>query len=70
VHPDHRGQGIAQRLIRVALKEAILKGMSAATLEVRAKQPGCSKTCIGNLAFELSVTARAITGITMRMPLS
>ena len=36
VHPDHRGQGIAQRLIRVALKEAILKGMSAATLEVRA----------------------------------
>lgn len=36
VHPDYRGRGIARRLMRVALKEAILKGMGGATLEVRA----------------------------------
>lgn len=36
VHPDARGQGIAQQMLRVALDEAIRRGMRSATLEVRA----------------------------------
>jgi ribosomal-protein-alanine N-acetyltransferase len=36
VHPDYRGQGIAQELLCAALIEAIEKGMHRATLEVRA----------------------------------
>ena len=37
VHPDYRGQGIAQELLCVALIESIEKGMHSATLEVRAR---------------------------------
>jgi ribosomal-protein-alanine N-acetyltransferase len=37
VHPDFRGQGIAQELLCAALIEAIEKGMRNATLEVRAR---------------------------------
>lgn len=36
VHPDCRGRGIARDLLYVALKEAMRKGLSSATLEVRA----------------------------------
>ncbi|MFC2054397.1 ribosomal protein S18-alanine N-acetyltransferase [Chloroflexota bacterium] len=36
IHPNHRGKGIAQRLILVALREAVKKGAHQATLEVRA----------------------------------
>ena len=36
VHPDYRGQGIAQELLCAALIESIEKGMRNATLEVRA----------------------------------
>jgi ribosomal-protein-alanine N-acetyltransferase len=36
VHPDYRGQGIAQDLLCAALIESIEKGMHKATLEVRA----------------------------------
>jgi ribosomal-protein-alanine N-acetyltransferase len=35
VHPDFRGRGIAQELLAVALTEAIRRGASQATLEVR-----------------------------------
>lgn len=36
VHPEHRGQGVGSHLMRVALKEAILRGVRRAMLEVRA----------------------------------
>lgn len=36
VHPDYRGQGIAQQLLCTALIASIEKGMTSATLEVRA----------------------------------
>lgn len=36
VHPDRRGQGVAQELLVVALIGSIQKGMLQATLEVRA----------------------------------
>lgn len=36
VHPDYRGHGIARCLLMTALKEAIKKGATEATLEVRA----------------------------------
>jgi [ribosomal protein S18]-alanine N-acetyltransferase len=35
VHPDYRGQGIAQELLSTALIESIRKGVRSATLEVR-----------------------------------
>ena len=37
VHPDYRGQGIAQDLLCAALIESIEKGMRHSTLEVRAR---------------------------------
>ena len=37
VHPDFRRMGIGARLMAVALKEAIQKGLHMATLEVRAQ---------------------------------
>jgi len=36
VHPDYRGRGIAQELLCAALIESIERGMTSATLEVRA----------------------------------
>lgn len=36
IHPNHRGKGIAQRLILFALQDAVKKGAHQATLEVRA----------------------------------
>jgi len=36
IHPNHRGKGIAQRLILAALQDAVKKGAHQATLEVRA----------------------------------
>jgi ribosomal-protein-alanine N-acetyltransferase len=36
VHPDYRGQGIAQELLCAGLIESIERGMRSATLEVRA----------------------------------
>ena len=36
IHPNHRGKGIGQRLILVALQDAVKKGAHQATLEVRA----------------------------------
>ena len=36
IHPNHRGKGIAQRLILFALQDAVKKGIHQATLEVRA----------------------------------
>jgi ribosomal-protein-alanine N-acetyltransferase len=35
IHPNHRGKGIAQRLILAALQDAVKKGAHQATLEVR-----------------------------------
>jgi [ribosomal protein S18]-alanine N-acetyltransferase len=37
VHPDYRNRGIAARMLAVALKTAIQKGLVQATLEVRAQ---------------------------------
>lgn len=37
VQPDYRGRGIARRLLKTALVDAIQKGMIQATLEVRAQ---------------------------------
>jgi ribosomal-protein-alanine N-acetyltransferase len=37
VHPEHRGKGIATRLLSTALEQALEKGMQVATLEVRAQ---------------------------------
>ena len=36
IHPNHRGKGIAQRLILASLQDAVKKGARQATLEVRA----------------------------------
>lgn len=36
VHPDYRGQGLAQELLSAGLIESIERGMHSATLEVRA----------------------------------
>ena len=36
VHPDHRGFGIGERLLLIALKEGAMRGCRIATLEVRA----------------------------------
>lgn len=40
VHPDFRGQGIAQHLLSIALADAIRQGCVQATLEVRAGNLG------------------------------
>ena len=36
VHPEHRGQGVAQQLLITALVDALHRGIRQATLEVRA----------------------------------
>lgn len=37
VHPDHRNEGIGQKLVVAALQEAVRRGALTATLEVRAQ---------------------------------
>jgi ribosomal-protein-alanine N-acetyltransferase len=37
VHPEHRGRGIARKLLTTAIKEIIQQGFEIATLEVRAQ---------------------------------
>jgi ribosomal-protein-alanine N-acetyltransferase len=36
VHPDHRRKGLARRLMRAILEDAVAKGLTCSTLEVRA----------------------------------
>jgi ribosomal-protein-alanine N-acetyltransferase len=43
VHPDHRNQGIGQKILVTALREIILKGYRFATLEVRASNMTAQK---------------------------
>jgi ribosomal-protein-alanine N-acetyltransferase len=52
VHPDYRGRRIARRLVKVALKEAILRGMNQATLEVRANNLA-AQNLYRQLGFEI-----------------
>jgi ribosomal-protein-alanine N-acetyltransferase len=57
IHPNHRGKGIAQRLILVALQGAVKKGAHQATLEVRANNIPAQELYRG---FGFSVVGRRV----------
>jgi ribosomal-protein-alanine N-acetyltransferase len=52
VRPDHRGRGIGRQLLVHSLQEAVVKGATQATLEVRASNEVAQKLYLG-LGFQI-----------------